>query len=131
MSDTTSEWRQFRNSLEAGDPDLAAELLGMRPGLLHERNGLGETVLHFMAVEDNMPAIEWLLKQGSELDVYNNFGTPMIFEVAMLGYKDLFRWLIAQGANPQIRHEDGRSLLDYLVESDEPEMAVFIQALLM
>ena len=54
------EWYRLRDALAQADFDAAAAMLKNEPRLIHWQNGLGETVLHFLAVENNQPAIEWL-----------------------------------------------------------------------
>jgi hypothetical protein len=83
MGEVRQELYQLRDALEADDLPAAASLLGSEPGLVHERNRLGETVLHFLAVENNHAAVQWLLARGAELNVVNEFGTPLVFEVAL------------------------------------------------
>jgi ankyrin repeat protein len=113
--------------MEQGDPETGAELLKQHPGLLEERNGLGETVLHFLAVENNQPAVAWLHEQGADVNVTNAFGTPVLFEVAQLGYRDLFLWLVQHGADPNRRGKDGQSMEDYLLEFGKAEMLRLIK----
>lgn len=120
------EWYRFRNALYAGDFAAAEALLRDEPALLTERNGLGETVLHFLAIEDSLPGIEWLHAQGGSLNTANDFGTPLLFEVAQLGYRDLLLWLGKHGADAGVKDGSGRTLQEYLVEFDQPEMALFV-----
>jgi len=126
MSDVRPEWYQLRNALHAGEFPAAEVLLRDHPSLLTERNGIGETVLHFLAVEDSLPGIEWLHTRGGSLDTTNEFGTPLLFEVAQLGYRDLFLWFVRHGADSNQKDRDDRSLHDYLLECDKPEMIAFV-----
>src|SRR5215471_14495240 len=107
MSEVRPEWYQLRDALERVDLKSAATLLNNEPGLIYERNGIGETVLHFLAVEDNRSAVEWLHSRGADLDAKNKFGTPLLFEVALLEYRDLFLWLVRHGADPQKKTAGG------------------------
>ena len=63
------------------------------------RNGIGETVLHFLAVENDREGVSWLHSRGFSLNETNAFGIPMIFEVAQLEYRDLFLWFTHHGAD--------------------------------
>jgi ankyrin repeat protein len=128
MSSTRPEWYQLRNALEQGDPSAAAALLEQDPALIDERNGLGETVLHFLAVENNLPPVEWLHSQGADLNVTNKFGTPLLFEVARPGYEELLLWLIKHGADPKMKNADGETIEEYLAYIKEPGMIAFIKA---
>src|SRR5262249_46781819 len=120
------EWYQFRDALEQADFSAAATLLQNDPHLIAERNGIGETVLHFLAVENNHPAIEWLHARGADLNTKNDFGIPLLFEVAQLGYRDLFLWLVQHGADPAKTTSDGQRIKDFLAEFDKADMITFI-----
>lgn len=127
MSDGGPAWHQLRDALEANDFSTASSLLGKNSGLIDERNGIGESILHFLAVEDHRPAVEWLHGRGANLNVANEFGTPLLFEVALLGYHDLLLWMIEHGADPGQRDFEGRGIVDYLMEFEKPEMVEWIR----
>src|SRR6266516_5063209 len=126
MSDIRPEWYQLRDALEKADFVTDAALLEKDPRLIDERNGIGESVLHFLAVENNQPAVEWLHARGADLNATNEFGLPLLFEVAQLEYRDLFLWLVQQGADADKKKLDGQPIEDYLAEYDKPDMIAFI-----
>ena len=127
MSDVRPEWYQLRDALEQADFVTAAALVEKDPRLLDERNGIGETVLHFLAVENNQPAVEWLHARHADLNATNELGTPLLFEVAELGYRDLLVWLLRHGADPRNRKPDGQSLDEHLAERGKTDMIAFIK----
>ena len=53
------------------------------------KNPLGETVLHLLVFDNDAEGIAWLHARGADLDTKNQFVTPVISEVAQLGYQDL------------------------------------------
>ena len=126
MSDVCPEWYRFRNAIYRADLPASTSLLQEHPSLLDARNGIGETVLHFLAVENCLHGIEWLHKQGASLNSTNKFGMPLLFEVAQLGYRDIFVWLIAHGADTTQKNSDDHSIRDYLAEVERPDMIEFI-----
>jgi len=126
MSEVCQQWYELRNALEVGDFSAATSLVSNEPGLVHERNRLGETVLHFLAIENNQAAVQWLLGHGAELNVRNEFGTPLLFEVAVLGYRDLLVWLVEHGANLKSKSTDGLSIAEHLAEFGKLDMVTFI-----
>jgi ankyrin repeat protein len=128
MINVRPEWYQLRNAVYRAGFDVAEALLRDDPNLIDERNGIGETVLHFLAVEDFLPGIEWLHARGGSLHTSNKWGTPLLFEVAQLGYRDLFLWLVAHGADLRQRDQAGRSVWDFLAESDKQDMIGFINS---
>ena len=127
MGDTRSEWYQLRDAVERADFSAAATLLQHEPLLIDERNSIGETVLHFLAVENCQPAVEWLHAHGADLNAMNKFGTPLLFEVALLGYQDLLLWLIAHGAHPNQTRPDGQRIEEFLAEFNKAETIAFIK----
>jgi len=127
MSDVRPEWYQLRDALEQTDFVAAAALLAKDPRLIDERNGIGETVLHFLAVENNQPAVEWLHARRADPNATNEFGVPLLFEVAELGYRDLFVWLLEHGADPNKRKSDGQSIEEHLAERGDTGMIAFIK----
>jgi hypothetical protein len=60
------------------------------------------------------------------LNATNEFGAPLLFEVALLGYRDLLLWLVQHGADPKKKNADGQSIDEYLTEYDKPEMLAFV-----
>jgi len=128
MSETDPVWYELRNALFAKEYDQAATLVAARPELIHLMNSIGETVLHFLAVEDDGAAVAWLHGRGSDLNTRDSFGEPVIFQVAALGYKELFNWLVASGADPFAVTPDGQDLVDHLLEFDKEEMADWVRS---
>ncbi len=129
MADVDPAWYALRNSLFAERYDEAARLIASRPELLRLVNGIGETVLHFLAVEDDEAAVTWLHARGADINTRNKFGTPVLFEVASLGYKKLVEWLVEAGADVHARDPDGQDLVEHLLEYDNGEMADWVRAL--
>ena len=97
------------------------------PSLLSLTNGLGETALHHLAVENDLEGVAWLRAKGSSLDTTNVFGTPVVFEVAQLEYRDLYSWFLANGANARARDKEGKNIIEHLNGFDVYEMGLWIQ----
>lgn len=127
MSETSPLWYEFRNSLYSGEFDVAEELLKATPALLHLTSGLGETALHFLAVEDDRASVSWLRARGADINTRNMFGTPVIFEVAQLEYKDLFSWFVEQQVDLRARNAEDQDLVEYLLEYEKDEMAEWVR----
>lgn len=123
MSDTERRWYELRNAVLARDFRAAEGLLRKDPGLLALRNSIGETVLHYLAVENAAEGVAWLHDKGADLDTKNEFGTPALFEVAQLGYEELFAWFVAHGANLRAVDDYGQGLVAFLAEQRKIKMA--------
>ena len=127
MSDISPLWYELRDAISEGDFGTAEELLKRTPALAQMTNRLGETVLHFLAVEDDRDGVAWLYAKGSDINTKNKFGTPVLFEVALLGYKNLFAWFVESGADLRIRDKEDQDLVDYLLEYDKGKMADWVR----
>ncbi|MFX1682878.1 ankyrin repeat domain-containing protein [Mitsuaria sp. CC2] len=127
MSDTDPDWYELRNALYAKEYERAEALVATRPELTHLMNGIGETVLHFLAVENDQAAVAWLHARGSDINTKDSFSEPVLFQVASLGYKELFSWLVAAGADPFANGPHDQDLVDYLLEFDKEEMADWVR----
>ena len=127
MSDTDPRWYAFRNTVRARQYGEAQKLLDADRKLLDLRNGTGETALHWLAVENEQNCVAWLRLKGADINTKNKFGTPVIFEVAQLGYKDLLRWFVDVGADLKAVDQYGQNLVEYLEEFGKTEMAAFVK----
>ena len=78
--------------------DDASQLLRNEPMLVSALTGLGETPLHFLAVEDRLDAVKLLVEHGAKIDTLNQFGNSALAEAASLGYVETLGWMLANGA---------------------------------
>jgi ankyrin repeat protein len=78
--------------------DDARDLLRREPALIFARTGLGETPLHYLAVENQLEAVKLLVEHGAELNTLNEFGDSALAEAASLGYAELVAWMMSHGA---------------------------------
>jgi hypothetical protein len=92
-------WYELRNLVYTKEFVSAGRLIAENPDLLDQTDCMGETVLHFLAVENDIEGVAWLHSCGASLNTRNRHGTPMLFEVVELGYKDLLVWLAQHGAD--------------------------------
>jgi ankyrin repeat protein len=122
-----SRWYAFRNVVRQRDYDAAQKMLDADRALLDLRNLTGETVLHWLAVENEGNCVAWLRLKGADINTKNRYGTPVIFEVASLGYKDLFRWFADVGADLKAIDQYGQNLVEHLEELNKNEMADFVK----
>ena len=127
MNDTDPAWYEFRNAIYTKQFSQAEGMLRAQPDLLHLVNGVGETVLHFLAVENDADGVSWLQSRGADINTKNTFGTPVLFEVASLEYKDLFKWFLEKGANVREVDQEGQDIILYLLEYDHQEMADWVR----
>jgi ankyrin repeat protein len=93
------------------DQTTALELLKAKPNLIARRNRLGETALHFLAVENYPKGVEFLCSQGAEANSVDFSGATPLLHAASLGYEGIVRILLTHGANPNVRDNTGETPL--------------------
>ena len=125
----SKEWCELRDAVWQKDFDAAQRLITLYPSLPRAKNGIGESVLHFLAVENDEVGVSWLSARGFGLDAKNEFGTPVIFEVAQLRYEALLRWFIKSGVDMSATDREGRDIRAYLIEYDRPDVVSILDAL--
>ncbi len=124
---TSQIWYELRNAVYEKEFSVANSLLQAHPELIDLRNGIGETALQFLAVENDIEGVNWLFHKGFNINEKNLFGTPIIFEVIELQYKELFQWFVDNGADLQITDRDGREIISYLNKSNNQEIIDYLK----
>ena len=66
-----------------------SEMLDAEPFLIDARTGIGETPLHYLAVEDHLEGVRFLHQRGASLDVANDFEETPLKEALSLGKRQL------------------------------------------
>ncbi len=62
------------------NPKLARKLVKDHPEVLSLRTGLGETALHYLAIENYANAVKLLIELGAAVNVQNAFGKSALEE---------------------------------------------------
>ena len=69
-------WYEWRDAIAGRDFATAAATIQIDPALIKTTNGIGETALHFLAVENDAMGVAWLDEQGADINCENDFGIP-------------------------------------------------------
>jgi ankyrin repeat protein len=113
--------RAFFTSVDDG-----LSLLNREPDILNARTGLGETPLHYLAVENHIEAVKALVeKKGADVNTLNDFGGSPISDAARQGHVDLVKYLLSVGAKLQIPQQE-ELVLHAAVLSGSAEMVKII-----
>jgi hypothetical protein len=80
------------------DPKRARELVRDDPSLLLLRTGIGETALHYLAVENYSDAVQLLIELGAEVNVKNDFGKSALEEAVQVEATETINILRRAGA---------------------------------
>lgn len=115
-------WYELRDSVFSKLFGRAEELLQASPRLSTMTNSIGETVLHYLAVENDIEGVAWLHDHGFNLNTRTGFGSPLVFEVAELGHRELLLWMSANGADFSVSDGEGRGIVDYLLDGLDQEL---------
>lgn len=81
------------------DPERARQLVIGQPHVLDLRTGLGETALHYLAVENYADAVQLLIDLGAKVNVTNDFGKTPLEEAESAEAKDAVIVLRRAGAD--------------------------------
>jgi len=126
---TPDIWYRFLKLILTRQFGQATAIIKKNRDILNARNGIGETVFNHLAVENDLEGVAWLKVQGADINTQNDFGSPPVFEVAQLGYKELLKWFIQNGADLSIKDEENRDIWDYLKEYNKPKMIKYLKQL--
>jgi len=82
--------------------DMGAALKSIHAdkSLLDVRSGLGETLLHWFAIECHEDIVRALAGMGAEIDPQNSSGNTPLFEAALILRDSMCRLLFSLGASP-------------------------------
>ena len=87
----------LRNAAAMDNWDDVDMLIGADPSILDATNGLDETALHFLVVENRFEAVKGLAARGSDVNGRPNNISP-IEEAAQMGHYEMVDQLIRLGA---------------------------------
>ena len=104
------------------DQPAAEQLLREHPELIKATNRLGETALHFLAVENYPNGVAFLARHGASIDACNDSGRTPLMEAAMIGATQTVRQLLACGADPNVQTPDGDRVWDLLDRDSAAEL---------
>jgi hypothetical protein len=119
----------FRDSVRT-NPKAAEEMLARNSNLVRLSNGIGETALHFLAVEDCLDEVEWLIEHGATVDTLNDFKQTPLMEVASAGRVDMCKLLVSHGANIRYVSPWGESVLSAAASHDQADVVEYLLGLM-
>ena len=84
---TRASWNELRDAIADRNLIGALALIQNDPELINKTNGIGETVLHFLAADNDALGVVWLHDRGADINCENDFGIPAWFVMTQLGYQ--------------------------------------------
>jgi len=126
---TKSEAELLNELIDAAvqDQQKARQMLQRHPGLLQARLGLGETALHFLAVEGYAEGVRFLALAGADVNAQNEFGDTPLIDAALLGREEVVRTLLSLGADANAKSTTKDNALHCAIRSGN---SVVVDALL-
>lgn len=91
----------------------AEEILLECRELISSRDGVGETALHYLAIEDNIDGVVFLIQHGAEVNVQNDFGGTPLSDVSGLGMEPMVVCLLSHGATTEYSDNLGETALHH------------------
>ena len=85
-----------------------------------------ETVLHFLAIENELDSVAAMAKNGIDVNCINKFGKSVLMEVVLLGYEKIARLLLEHGADPNLTDNEGNTPLHHACDCGAPESLIAV-----
>lgn len=83
----------------SNDRKLAAQMLADNRERLQEKSSVGETALHYLAIENDLEGVTFLISQGAEVDSRDNSNCTPLMHAAQLGNDEMCLLLMEHGAD--------------------------------
>ncbi len=126
---TDPRFYAFRDSVWC-DKAGAARLLAEDPSLIAVRSSIGETVMHYLAVENERGSVEWLLDRGADVNTRNDFGGTPLMDAASLGYLELCEYLLSRGADMGVSDSNDDTAISKAAETgQQPVLTMLLNRL--
>ena len=97
-------------------------MLNSEPALIEARTSLGETPLHYLAVENQLEAVQALVARGAEVNTVSDVGGTPLSEAASLGHARMVKYLLSVGAGTSLEGQT-EPALNEAVRSGSLEIA--------
>jgi ankyrin repeat protein len=116
------------DAAKANDSALVNKLLKQGAELeWRNPNYVGCTALFIACLKGSYEAAEALCAHGAELDTREYCQQTPLMEAAYQGRTKICEMLLALGADPSLKDEDGKTALDCARERNKPECAALLQ----
>ncbi|MDR2019866.1 MAG: ankyrin repeat domain-containing protein [Treponema sp.] len=93
------------------DKDEGLREWALTPTVINIRDGLGNSILHYVAQWGRDADIPTVIRNGVAVNVQNNAGEPPIFEAIKINARSTIQTLILAGASVSIRDNQGNTPL--------------------
>ncbi|MBT9476010.1 ankyrin repeat domain-containing protein [Polaromonas sp.] len=102
-----------------GQQDLAAQLIKRGADV----NKTGWTALHYAASSAQLAIISLLIEHSAYIDAESPNGTTPLMMAAMYGSPEAVKLLLQEGADPQLKNQQGLTALQFAQRANRPDSA--------
>ena len=120
--------RSFRQ-LVFSDIEGALKAAKEDPSLLRVRDGIEETVFHYVVIENRMDLAQKLLEAGSEINAVSHCQVSPLIDAVQLGYLDMVKWLVQNGADIDLKDNLEETALSKSTRNDRKDVFDFLVSL--
>ncbi len=103
-------------AVQLESPSLIRELVARGANIHHPG------VLQSAAARGRTEHLQLLLAHGAQIDAKNRFENTCLHIAAGQGHREVVAWLLAQGADPTLRGEEGMTALDHAVRAMQDDV---------
>jgi uncharacterized protein len=93
------------------------------------KNGTGYTALTGAVAGRHAGIVRWLVENGAQVNYRYAKGHSPFLEAAANGNLDIVKTLLAHGADPHARTDEGKSALGFAEQAGHPELAAYLREL--
>lgn len=91
-----------------GDIDIVRSMVSEKPELLTQTDKYGNSPLHLAAYEGQTEVVRFLIFQGVDVNVRNNFGGTALLVACYAGETEVVQMLIANGADSNLAIKESK-----------------------
>ena len=118
-------WIEAYGLLEDGEKvpeDLKAKILS-------NRNGIGETMFHWYAIEGGPHIVQRIINLGFDVNTTNKFHQTPLYECASICRWDMVELLLRNNADPFIKDRNNEDIFEHLESFGKKEQLVMLKEL--
>ena len=86
----------------------------LKKTVLSNRNGIGETMLHWYTIEGDTHVVERIIELGFDVNTTNDFRQTPLYECATIDRWEMVELLLKNGADPSIKDQEDEDIFEHL-----------------
>ena len=115
--------QEFLNAAFRGDFESLKEAL-QRGANINATDSAGRTALFLLVASDqSYECVKYLLSNGIDVDVRNDFGVTVLMDITYYGQKRYAKLLLDHGVDTSLKDSDGNTAYDTAIEEGYLEIA--------